>query len=74
MNTTETIGVQPVHLKGARGIGEAFGVKRDTVAEWARLGAPVIIIGGRYQADYHSLWDWLIKNSRKPDKMSVSPG
>jgi excisionase family DNA binding protein len=53
----------PVHMRGAEEIAEVFGVKRDTVVEWYRNGAPIHMIGKKYQANYAELWDWLKKNA-----------
>ena len=62
MMGNESVNIQPVHLKTAETISKAFGVKREVVAEWARNGAPIALIGGKYQADYHCLWARLIRH------------
>lgn len=66
--TNEALGVRPLHLKSARAIGEAFRVKRTTVMDWAKQGAPIVIIGGQYQTDYHLLWSWLLQRPESSKK------
>ena len=63
MMGNESVSIQPIHLKGAESIGKAFGVKRESVAQWAKNGAPIVIVGGKYQTDYHCLWAWLIRHA-----------
>lgn len=47
------------HIKGADEIAKLFGVSRVSVIKWAKCGAPIFIIGKKYQANYTELWDWL---------------
>lgn len=49
------------HMMGADEIAKTFGVSRETVALWARKGAPIRKIGRKYQARYHELWGWVLK-------------
>ena len=41
-----------------------FGVKRKTVIDWRREGAPIILVGKRLQAEYSGLMHWLIERDR----------
>lgn len=52
----------PIHMKGAAEIASVFGVARETVVQWAKDGAPIRIIGKKYQARYDQLWDWILNN------------
>ena len=52
----------PVHMKGAGEIASVFGVKRETVVQWHKDGAPIRKIGKKYQAQYGQLWDWILEN------------
>ena len=47
------------HLRGMEAIGETFGVSRRTVREWAANGAPIRLVGRKYQASYPELWRWV---------------
>jgi len=47
------------HIKGADEIAKVFGVSRATVIKWVKKGAPIRIIGKKYQANYGELWEWL---------------
>lgn len=49
----------PIHLKGADEIAKTFGVTRERIVVWAKEGAPIRMIGKRYQANYAELWAWL---------------
>jgi hypothetical protein len=59
----------PVHLgvpdedddcAGAEAIARTFGVDRKTVLGWKKKGgAPIYLVGGKYQANYRELWDWI---------------
>lgn len=55
--------IQARHLKGSAAICEAFSVSHDTLVAWVKKGAPVAIVGRKYQADYHVLLAWLVKHS-----------
>ena len=57
----------PVHIKGADKIAEVFGVSRGTVVRWVRDGAPIRLIGKKYQASYNRLWEWLLESSKERD-------
>ena len=50
------------HIKGADEIAKLFGVSRGTVIKWVKNGAPIRIIGKKYQANYGELWQWLKRN------------
>jgi len=49
------------HLKTADEIATVFGVSRKTVIKWVKKGAPICIIGRKYQARYEDLWHWLLE-------------
>lgn len=49
----------PEHLKGAAQIAGVFGVSRRTVLAWHLKGAPIALIGKKYQTNYSELWSWL---------------
>lgn len=53
----------PLHMKGADEITQVFGVSRETVVQWAREGAPIHLVGKKYQASYAELWDWIKKKA-----------
>lgn len=53
------------HLKGIQAIGELFGVSRRTVRDWTRRGAPIRLVGRKYQASYHDLWAWVFEHGCK---------
>ena len=52
--------VAPVHLKGAQAIADCFWVSTDTVAVWAKKGAPFVLVGKKYQGEYNSIMTWLL--------------
>lgn len=73
--------VLPIHLghspdkneyQGAEAIAKALGVSRRTVLRWKKAGAPIYLVGGKYQCRYDKLWDWIAGNEkrlyRKPEK------
>lgn len=47
------------HLKGALAIARCFGVSRRTVVQWTLEGAPISMVGRKYQASYERLSRWL---------------
>ena len=49
----------PVHMRGAEEIAAVFGVHVKTVREWKADGAPILMLGKKYQANYYDLWEWL---------------
>lgn len=49
----------PVHMAGAEEIAGVFGVKVDTVRGWRGAGAPIYLVGKKFQANYYDLWQWL---------------
>ena len=49
----------PIHMKGADEIALVFGVSRETVVEWVKKGAPIALVGKKYQANYGELWAWM---------------
>lgn len=53
----------PLHMKGADEIAQVFGVSRDTVVQWVKDGAPIPLVGKKYQANYAELWDWIKKKA-----------
>lgn len=57
----------PVHLRGAEEIAQVFGVHIRTVREWKDAGAPIIVLGKKYQANYFDLWEWLKGFQRRND-------
>lgn len=56
----------PIHLRGADEIAEVFGVARAAVIGWLRDGAPIYLIGKKYQANYYELWYWIQKKRALP--------
>jgi predicted site-specific integrase-resolvase len=60
--------ILPVHLghspkkdeyQGAEAISKAIGVHRRTILRWKRAGAPIYLVGGKYQCRYDELWAWI---------------
>lgn len=51
----------PIHMAGANEIADVFHVSRRAVARWIRAGAPIFLVGKKYQANYGELWEWLKK-------------
>ena len=39
----------PLHIKRKEKIAELFGVSPDTVTVWAKEGAPIFLVGNKYQ-------------------------
>lgn len=56
-----------MHIKGADNIATIFGVSRATVVKWHKYGAPILIVGKKYQTNYYELWNW-IKDKRPEHK------
>ena len=65
--------ILPVHLghsqdkdeyQGAEAIARAIGVHRNTILRWKRAGAPIVLIGKKYQCRYDELWEWIRKNEK----------
>ena len=65
--------VLPIHLghspdkneyQGAEAIAKAIGVSRRTVLRWKRAGAPIYLVGRKYQCRYDELWNWMKKNEK----------
>lgn len=52
----------PLHIKSKGDIADIFGVSPDTVTKWAKEGAPIFLVGNKYQVDYYSLVNWLSKS------------
>lgn len=50
---------KPAHLTSACGIASVFNVSRNTVTRWCSEGAPICLVGGKHQANYLELWNWL---------------
>lgn len=61
------------HLKGIQAFVSIFGVSRETVRQWARDGAPIFLVGRRYQACYSRLCLWLEQRhqARKDDRRNA---
>jgi hypothetical protein len=60
--------VLPVHLghseekgvaQGAEAIARTLGVHRQTILRWKRKGAPIFLVGRKYQCRYDDLWEWV---------------
>jgi transposase len=73
--------VLPIHLghspdkgeyQGAEAIAKAFGVSRRTIMRWKKAGAPIYLIGRKYQGRYDKIMAWIEKNEKglygKPKK------
>jgi predicted site-specific integrase-resolvase len=63
----------PVHLghsagggecQGAQAIARAIGVSRMTILRWKRAGAPIYLVGRKYQCRYDDLWQWIGANEK----------
>jgi phage terminase Nu1 subunit (DNA packaging protein) len=65
--------IAPLHLKRKEDIADIFGVNPETVKEWAKDGAPIVLVGNKYQADYHALFHWLTKNRPAFKNLSTTP-
>lgn len=63
----------PLHIKRREDIANIFGVSSETVTQWAREGAPIFLVGNKYQTDYHSLINWLSKNRPAFKNLSSPP-
>ncbi len=50
--------------QGAEAIAKAFGVSRRTIIRWKRVGAPIYLVGGKYQCRYDDLWAWIGRNEK----------
>ena len=59
---------RPLHLghspdkqqcQGAAAIARYIGVSRRTILRWKKAGAPIYLIGGKYQCRYDDLWAWI---------------
>lgn len=61
----------PLHMKGADEIAQVFGVSRETVVHWSKDGAPVHLVGKKYQASYAELWDWIKKKAESEKTCQV---
>ena len=48
-------------LTGAEAIASVFGVNRKTVIRWHRMGAPIKVLGNKYQSEYYMLWAWILE-------------
>lgn len=66
--------VLPIHLghspdkneyQGAEAIAKAIGVSRRTVLRWKMTGAPIYLVGGKYQCQYDELWHWIAGNEKR---------
>ena len=66
--------VLPVHLghspekgeyQGAEAIARAIGVHRRTILRWKKAGAPIYLVGGKYQCRYDKLWEWVSINEKE---------
>ena len=54
--------------QGAEAIAGQFGVSRKTVMAWRRAGAPIYLIGRKYQCRGEELWGWLAANTPGPGR------
>ena len=61
----------PVHMRGKEEIASVFGVHVKTVREWKDAGAPIALIGKRYQASYYDLWEWLKRRAVEAKEENV---
>lgn len=59
--------LNPVHLRSTKEIAQVFGVKAATVRHWRELGAPIVLLGKKYQANYQDLWQWLKSRAIESD-------
>lgn len=66
--------VLPIHLghspdkteyQGAEAIARAIGVSRRTIMRWKRAGAPICLVGGKYQCRYDELWEWIAAHEQR---------
>ncbi|MDR2572730.1 MAG: hypothetical protein LBC94_00040, partial [Desulfovibrio sp.] len=55
-------------LVGLREIAEAFRKSKRVVRKWINLGAPIVFISDSWQADYHTLWNWLLEQNDQEEK------
>lgn len=62
-----TAAITPMHLRGAEEIARIFGVKPTTVRHWREMGAPIVLLGKKYQANYQDLWQWLKSRAIESD-------
>jgi hypothetical protein len=65
--------VLPIHLghseeedneQGAQAIARAVGVSRRTILRWKNAGAPIYLVGRKYQCRYDDLWNWIAANEK----------
>jgi predicted site-specific integrase-resolvase len=63
--------ILPIHLghsaekgvyQGAEAIAKAVGVSAKTIKRWKKKGAPIYLVGRKYQCRYDKLWDWIASN------------
>lgn len=66
-NNVSTAALTPMHLRGAEEIARVFGVKPTTIRHWRELGAPIVLLGKKYQANYQDLWEWLKSSAIESD-------
>lgn len=50
-------------------IGRIFGATGKQVREWARAGAPVLLLGEKPVASVDDLWKWLLENREQAGDM-----
>ena len=65
--------IAPLHIKRKEDIAEVFSVSPETVSGWAKEGAPIFLVGNKYQVDYHSLVNWLTKNKSVSKRFKTPP-
>lgn len=63
----------PLHLKRKEDIAALFEVAPETITTWAKEGAPIFLVGNKYQADYYALVTWLSKNKPVFKSLSTPP-
>lgn len=57
------------HFCGVEDAARFFKVSADTVREWREAGAPFVLVGKKWQANYTEMWNWLkIYYAKKPVK------
>ncbi len=66
-NIANTAAFTPIHLRGAEEIARIFAVKPTTVRHWREMGAPIVLLGKKYQANYQDLWQWLKSRAIESD-------
>ncbi len=66
-NNGSSTPLNSVHLRNTKEIAQVFGVKAATVRHWREMGAPIVLLGKKYQANYQDLWQWLKSRAIESD-------